>query len=47
MEWTQEKVIVFIKGYNREEIIWDPQHPLHFKIKKQGGTDKRNMMCSP
>jgi hypothetical protein len=36
MEQTQERVRVFIKGYNTEEIIWDPQHPLHFnKIKSK------------
>ena len=41
MEWTQERVIVFIEGYDREEIIWDPQHPLHFnKIKKQDARQK-------
>jgi hypothetical protein len=41
MEWNQGRVIVFIKGYNREEIIWDPQHPLHFnKIKKQDAREE-------
>jgi len=41
MEWTQERVLIFIKGYNREEIIWDPQHPLHFnKIKKQDAREE-------
>jgi len=41
MEWTQERVIIFIKRYNREEIIWDPQHALHFnKIKKQDAREE-------
>jgi len=32
---------VFIKGYDREEIIWDPQHPLQFnKIKKQDAREE-------
>jgi len=36
MEWTQERVIQFIDGYKRREIIWDANHPLHFnKIKEQ------------
>ena len=38
MEWTQERVIVFMEGYNREEIIWNPQH--FNKIKKQDAREK-------
>jgi hypothetical protein len=46
MEWTQENVIEFIEIHRRRQIIWDPEHPMHFnKIKKtrfMGGTGKRN-----
>jgi hypothetical protein len=36
MEWTQKRVIKFIEGYKRKEIVWDPKQPLHInKIKKK------------
>jgi len=41
MEWTQERVMKFIEGYKRKEIVWDPKQPLHFdKIKKQDACDE-------
>jgi len=41
MEWTQERVIKFVEGYKRKEIVWDPKQPLHFsKMKKQDVCDE-------
>jgi len=41
MEWTQERVIKFVEGYERKEKVWDPKQPLHFnKIKKQDACDE-------
>jgi hypothetical protein len=41
MERTQESVIEFIELYKRNEIIWDPKHPMHFnKIRKQDAWEE-------
>lgn len=35
MEWTQEKVLLFIEEYRNKPILWNPQDPQHFnKLKK-------------
>jgi len=41
IERTQGSVIEFIELYKRNEIIWDPKHPMHFnKIRKQDAWEE-------
>jgi hypothetical protein len=41
MEWTQESVTELMKLYKRKEIIWDPEHTMHFnKIRKQDAWEE-------
>lgn len=35
MEWSQEKILLFIEAYRLKTNLWDPQDPQHYnKLKK-------------
>jgi hypothetical protein len=39
MDLIQEGVMQFIDGVKKQQIMWDPDHPLHFiKISKSGNV---------
>jgi hypothetical protein len=42
MEWTQENVTNFIELHRRKQIIWDPEHSMHFKKIKKNKIYGRN-----